>query len=284
MPATTSWKLVSHTFIVPTLPSPAVSLTIFHGIRSVGSLTIDSAVLAAFVPPPSDTANLIVNGPLEALSATSSGEPAYWGSTRSDGTTAVFRYPVPGRVSTRATWLNVTEYTSGAGAKWYFDPVVVTPKADYEYVEWYKSTASTVITAQFLLTDGTYDYLDLKRLTPAVAWTQAHATFNVPPNVVNVTILHFMKAVGTLTTDDFSLKKLPSGKFSTGMISLNFDDGVMSVYQNAVPKLNAAGIKSTQYIVTNYFTKNGYVNQDEVLAMKASGHEIAAHTPSLPSQ
>lgn len=64
------------------------------------------------------------------------------------------------------------------------------------------------------------------------------------------------------------------------MISFNFDDGYLSVYENAIPMLNSAGFKSTQYIIAETLGGgfSGYVNASQVLAMQAQGHEIAAHS------
>ena len=35
-----------------------------------------------------------------------------------------------------------------------------------------------------------------------------------------------------------------------GLVSINFDDGYQSMYDNGLPILDAAGLKSTQYIIT----------------------------------
>lgn len=67
-----------------------------------------------------------------------------------------------------------------------------------------------------------------------------------------------------------------------GFVSLNFDDGYESAYLNALPILDQAGLKSTQFIITGFLGNSGYVTTDQVLAMRANGHEIGAHTRSHP--
>lgn len=71
---------------------------------------------------------------------------------------------------------------------------------------------------------------------------------------------------------------------TSGQVSLTFDDGWKSIYVNAIPILNKAGIKSTQYIYTDplidaeNYAINTYMTISDVLSMQRDGHEIGAHT------
>jgi len=156
----------------------------------------------------------------------------------------------------------------------------------YEFTDYYKSSVPSVISVRFKYSNGTYTYLDLSTRAVAPSWTEFRAPFTVPAGVVSLTVFHLLKQNGTLQTDSFSLKKLAQDptKFDKGYVSLNFDDGWLSVYENAMPKLNAAGFKSDQYIVTDYLTGNypGYVKPSQVLDMQSKGHVIGAHTRSHP--
>jgi peptidoglycan/xylan/chitin deacetylase (PgdA/CDA1 family) len=91
--------------------------------------------------------------------------------------------------------------------------------------------------------------------------------------------------VGSLVIDNAYLKK-ESGTlgFSEGMISLDFDDGWVSTYNAGLPILNAAGLKSTQYIITGNLPAGtyDYVSTAQMLQMKADGHEIGAHSRTHP--
>jgi peptidoglycan/xylan/chitin deacetylase (PgdA/CDA1 family) len=81
-----------------------------------------------------------------------------------------------------------------------------------------------------------------------------------------------------------------------GFVSINFDDGYQSMYDNGMPIFDAAGIRTTQYIITGS-PGNAIVNPDagpvgiadvsgnpeyltwsEVHIMAGNGHEIGAHT------
>jgi peptidoglycan/xylan/chitin deacetylase (PgdA/CDA1 family) len=86
---------------------------------------------------------------------------------------------------------------------------------------------------------------------------------------------------------------LPFTVTDKGFVSIDFDDGYQAMYDNGLPIFDAAGIRTTQYIVTGGFQPendgagcgcmvgvggNGFVTWDEVRAMAAKGHEIGAHT------
>jgi len=66
------------------------------------------------------------------------------------------------------------------------------------------------------------------------------------------------------------------------LFSINFDDGFQSAYDNGLPILDAAGFKTTQFIITGRFETPGYISSSDVLVMESHGHEIAAHTRTHP--
>ena len=68
-----------------------------------------------------------------------------------------------------------------------------------------------------------------------------------------------------------------------GLVSINFDDGYQSMYDNGLPILDAAGLKSTQYIITQKVGTDSYVTLDEVMQMYNNGHEIGVHTRTHPN-
>ena len=80
---------------------------------------------------------------------------------------------------------------------------------------------------------------------------------------------------------------------ASGFVSVDFDDGYQSMYDNGLPIFDAAGIRTTQYIITGNTLggtivnpdlgpvgvgNDGFVTWDEVQTMAANGHEIGAHT------
>lgn len=74
---------------------------------------------------------------------------------------------------------------------------------------------------------------------------------------------------------------LPSGNnFAQGMVSLTFDDGWLSAYQNGYPLLDKYGIKGTEYIISGSVndTVDGYITSAQMLDLQTRGHEIEDHT------
>ena len=65
-----------------------------------------------------------------------------------------------------------------------------------------------------------------------------------------------------------------------GLVTITIDDGWRSTYINAFPILDAAGLKTTNYIITGRFNATGYIGPQEVLSLQARGHEIGAHSRS----
>jgi peptidoglycan/xylan/chitin deacetylase (PgdA/CDA1 family) len=110
------------------------------------------------------------------------------------------------------------------------------------------------------------------------------ATFTVPPNIQSLTLFHLIGGAGFLVVDNYSLTMVPAPpSFNRGMVSLDFDDGWQSTFTNAIPILDAAGFKSTQYIITGYMQNApGYVTKNQVLQMYNTGHDIEAHTQTHP--
>jgi peptidoglycan/xylan/chitin deacetylase (PgdA/CDA1 family) len=132
--------------------------------------------------------------------------------------------------------------------------------------------------------------------TPTVKWqvsTDGGVTWDNVPGSANTTLVldsastdqsgykyHavFTNLVGSATTDAAMLKVLGQNAFDKGMVSLSFDDGWQSIYDNAIPILNAAGFKSSQSIISNYIGAGGYMDQSEIDTLYATGHDITSHT------
>jgi len=96
-------------------------------------------------------------------------------------------------------------------------------------------------------------------------------------------MFHIINQVGSLTIDNYSLQVEPDpAQFPHGLVSIDFDDGWASIFENAIPILEAANINSTQYIATAKLGQEGYVTAQEVQQMNALGHEIGAHTRTHP--
>ena len=236
-----------------------------------GSVTKTATVTVTTVPVP--TENLILNPSLETANGSL---PANWAKNNWGTLTATYAYPVAGHTGDKAAQITVSGYKNG-DAKWYFDDVAVTPGAEYVFSDWSKSAVQSTVIARFKTSAGALRYVEFGTVTGTGAWTQYSKSFTVPAGIVSMTILHVIKANDTLAIDDASLTR-NEAVFSEGMVSFTFDDGFLNTYAVGLPILDAAGIKSTQAIITGSLGATNYVSASQVLDMAARGHEIASHT------
>ncbi|GEM_PF-597081 len=281
LPATTSWQTVSKTL---TAPLGATAATVFHAIKSVGNLTTDTFALreaSPLLPLPHDPQNVVPNPSFEFSVSGDPTTPLYWSRNGYGINNRTFTYPAEGYDASPGAKVEITSYTSG-DAKWSFNAVPVTAGEEYRLSEYYKGTASSSVSLQFALASGGYKYLDLQNVVPTTSWKRFENAFLVPSGATSMTIFHVIKGVGTLTLDNVAIRKLESGAFGQGMVSLHFDDGFESVYQNAIPILNTASLRSGQWIITTYLNDPYYVSPSQILEMSAGGHEIGTHTFSHP--
>ncbi len=198
--------------------------------------------------------------------------------------TAKFTYPVAGHNGGKAAQIQVTKYTSG-DAKWDFDHINVSSHTIYQFSDDYISTVVDNVSVEYLMQDGTYQY-DWVADAPATggAWQTLTAQITVPAGAVSMTVLHTIAAVGTLTTDNASLVAEPASPLPSGMVSLTFDDGDLSQYQNALPILTAAGMKASFYIITSEpgSGDSGYMTWAQIKSLASQGFEIGGHTQTHP--
>lgn len=266
-----------------TVPADVVSLTVFHLINSNGNLTIDDASLN-LVTTLQTTNNLIPNGDFETVGLI--GVPAGWNKGGWGTNTRVFNYPVIGQTNSTGARVNITSYMSG-DAKWYFTPIPITPGI-YTYSDQIITNATSTITAQFQNHDGTMTYKDLVKIPPSPELSATSIDFSVGTEVATVTIYHLIQSLSSLTIDNVSIIKKadPVGIFITGAITLRFDDGWLSEYENAIPKMNSVGIKGTFYIVSKQKADDGYpayMSVNQIREIYNMGHEIGSHTRTHPA-
>lgn len=69
-----------------------------------------------------------------------------------------------------------------------------------------------------------------------------------------------------------------------GIVSIVFDDNRLSAYQYALPIIDAAGFKSTHFIISRVFGPrySSYMTQSQVKDVFDRGHEIGAHSRNHP--
>jgi peptidoglycan/xylan/chitin deacetylase (PgdA/CDA1 family) len=163
-------------------------------------------------------------------------------------------------------------------------PIAITGSADLQYL----TIAGTNFAPNSVVNFGS-DILTPAEVTATSISVQVPAADLISPASVAVTVTN----PGAVSTTSNPLNFVVS---QYGFVSIDFDDGYQSMYDNGLPILDAVGIKTSQYIVTGS-PNNAIVNPDqgpvgivdvsgnpdflswaEVQTMAANGHEIGAHT------
>jgi peptidoglycan/xylan/chitin deacetylase (PgdA/CDA1 family) len=161
--------------------------------------------LSAFTVSPATAvgSNLVPNPSVEQ---NVSNKPTSWSSDKWGTNTTTFTYANTGsHTGTYSVTTKMTAHSSG-DAKWYFAPVAVTGNTNYTFSDWYKSTVKSTIDVEVTSTDGKLSYIWLGDLANSSNnWKQATYTFTAPATASKVTVYHSIKAVGSLTTDDYNL-------------------------------------------------------------------------------
>ncbi len=152
--------------------------------------------------------NLVQNPSLETASATA-GIPANWRKGGYGNNTRTLTYPVAGTggTGTKAVSVTVSNYVDG-DAKWYPDEMSVTAGNTYEFSDQYKSTVTSIAEIRFTLSNGTFAYKTIATLAASTVFAGVTGQFVAPAGAVSATIFHLIKANGTLTTDDYSIREV----------------------------------------------------------------------------
>jgi peptidoglycan/xylan/chitin deacetylase (PgdA/CDA1 family) len=86
-----------------------------------------------------------------------------------------------------------------------------------------------------------------------------------------------------LTTSMFSINNSTKAQVTSGIVSIVFDDGLKSPFDNAFPVMQAHGFVGTYYILTAYTgTNSDYMNVANLHTLQTAGNEIASHSVDHP--
>ncbi len=148
--------------------------------------------------------NLIVNASLETPDASDPNVPDRWYDGAWGTNTYTLSYPNEGRTGSRSAKTEVTNFTDG-DAKWYFEPVEVTPNTGYTFKDYYKSNVTTNVVVQFTHQDGSRTYQWVGAPAASSDWAQTTYTFTTPETAARVSVFHIVDRVGWLMLDDAEL-------------------------------------------------------------------------------
>jgi peptidoglycan/xylan/chitin deacetylase (PgdA/CDA1 family) len=271
-PASTTWAQYNATL---TVPAGTVKLSVYHSIGAVGSLTLDDVSLLPH--------NLIANASVEQ--STNGVTPTGWLNDSWGTNTTTFSYPRDGHTGSRSVRTDITSYSSGA-AKWYFKPVTVQGGQSYLFSAWLKTSTQPEVTVSYQMQDGTTRYerapTPLVTGSAATTWQNYTTVITPPAGAQSATVLIAISSTGWLETDDYSLTAYQQTGFSEPLVSLTFDDGLLSTYTNGLPLLKKYGLASTEYIVSGKIGTDSHMTVDQIRQFQNEGSEIASHTVDHP--
>ncbi len=217
--------------------------------------------------------NLVSNPSFEDGATTT---PTAWVDGSNGTSTRTVTTVSPGHTGLRAGEVSVTSYADG-DVKWSTDAIPVTEGQHYVVSNWYKGSIPTILVVFYNETQ----FVWLADIPAALDWTQTpEISITIPSGVTTARVAHLIEGVGTLTTDDYMLALDTSPTFPAGTVTLTFDDGWKSISDNAIPVLDAKGLKSTQYIYTQAILEEFefYMSSSTLRALQTTGHEVAAHS------
>jgi peptidoglycan/xylan/chitin deacetylase (PgdA/CDA1 family) len=243
------------------------------------TVNINNVVTPPTPPTPPATPNLIANPSVET--AETATKPTAWNADGWGTNTVQFSYLNTGRTGTRSLKTDVTAYTSG-DAKWYFADAGVTAGKTYSYSNWYQSNVDSEVDAAVTMQDGSVQYYYLTTASASASWKQVSAQFTAPVNAKTITIFQVLAKKGFVVSDDFSLTEYTPVGFNRAMVSLTFDDGWRSQYDNALPILTKYGMSATFYLLTETVDYPDYMTVGMMQNLKNAGHELDSHTISHP--
>lgn len=169
----------------------------------VSAVTIMSGMLPAHLS--AAPTNLITNPSMEMANSAGTA-PANWQTDNWGTNTASFQYANTGYQSSRSAYVSVSGYQSG-DAKWFFDPVTVSPSTTYTFSEAYQSNVQTHIVAESLNANNVASYWDVDTTVAAspTGWNVVTYQVTTKAGTKKLTILHLLENNGWLQTDNFSL-------------------------------------------------------------------------------
>lgn len=281
--AKSAWTQASGSF---TAPNGTVRLTVFHLINQNGTLQTDNFDLHE-----ADQVTItggVPNNSVEQASDVSGASPASWSNNTWGVNTPIFTYiSGDGHTGTHSVKTQITSYTSG-DAKWYYNPQPATPSTQYTFSDYYKSDIPSRVVVEVTNKDNTQSYIELKNAPAAGIWTNYTDTFTTPTTTASLTVFHLISAVGTLTTDDYTVTTFQNLGFNRALVTLTFDDGFASQYTTGEKTLKTYNFPATFYITTGFLnsTDSYYMTSAMVQTLKNTGNQIADHTithPHLPT-
>ncbi len=91
-------------------------------------------------------------------------------------------------------------------------------------------------------------------------------------------LLVVVLAIAILNVGMSSPIKFTKAEQTSGIVTIAFDDGIDTQFENAFPVMQEHGFNGTFYIITSLIGTDGYMNMSDLHALQGNGSEIGSHT------
>jgi peptidoglycan/xylan/chitin deacetylase (PgdA/CDA1 family) len=262
-----------------TIDNTTQSMRIFHVIASDGTLSIDDTVFNSVVDCDQNIVNGLTNGGFESTCPLVNGAPDGWTEFASGSSNGSFAISTKSHTGSYAT--TIANNVSGAEAGLSTTIASVSSNQRYTLSFWQSGDIYVYAYIAYTLTNGTTQYQSLMAAPATLGeWSLYNDSFVTPANIAKTQLFIATSGVGAISVDDIALatrtNQLPA-TFATGMVSVTFDDGTKTSYQNGLPVLKQYGYKGTFYVNAGSLDTSGFMTSTQVKALAANGQEIGSH-------
>lgn len=198
--------------------------------------------------------NLIANPSAESADINS--QPSQWHQGQWGDNQVVFSYIEGGYNDAHSLRVEMASYISG-DAKWYFEPVSVTPGKQYVFSNYYKASVETAVVAQVNDDAGNLSYQWLGNNPASADWKKGSFTFTAPDTASKISIFHFINQNGYLQTDNYFL-----GEYATEPISIT----------NGVPNSSLEQVSSVDVNMPGGWQNNFWGTNSPTFSYLNEGH------------
>lgn len=167
------------------------------------------------------------------------------------------------------------------GKTWLPNFAPITPNRDYHFTFQYRSDVRADVLVQFQKADGSFEYRPVYELLSSNGWRTVEGKVSTDgADYTAGRVIVTPKAMGYVDISRPGLYLLKSKQLAGGILSVAFDDGWKSVYEQALPLLNKHGIKTTQFVVPAFAQTDTqeYMSFTQIKKMQQAGNEIASHS------
>ena len=164
-------------------------------------------------------------------------------------------------------------------AGWVPSPQPLKPHELYEYTFEYRSDQPVDIGYDYQDASGNYQYVFVQTLSPAAFFTQQSFNIEAPADARNLQPSVQLDRSGLLEVRNQTLiKRKEAATYNKPRISITFDDGWASSWENVQSALDEHSFKATYYVNPGTTNKDLFLNSQQIEQILNEGHQIASHT------